>query len=49
VERCACWEDTRTSKLVAEARVPPRYARCDLDNFILYQNERLLSAVNRAK
>ena len=49
VERCGCWEDTRTAKLVADARVPPRYARCDLDNFILYQNERLLSAVNRAR
>ena len=49
VERCVCWEDTRTSKLVADARVPPRYARCDLDNFILYQNERLLSVINRAK
>jgi DNA replication protein DnaC len=49
VERCECWKGTRSAKLVADARVPPRYARCDLDNFVLYQNERLLSAVNRAR
>lgn len=49
VERCACWEDGRTTRLVADARVPPRYARCDLDNFVLYQNERLISAVAHAR
>jgi DNA replication protein DnaC len=29
--------------------VPPRYARCDLENFVLYKNERLLSAIQRAR
>jgi len=28
--------------------VPPRYARCDLENFVTYQNEKLLAAVARA-
>jgi DNA replication protein DnaC len=49
VERCDCWAETRTAALVGDARVPPRYARCDLANFVLYPNERLLSAVARAK
>jgi DNA replication protein DnaC len=49
VERCECWKGARATELVADARVPPRYARCDLDNFVLYQNERLLSAVTRAR
>lgn len=49
VERCVCWRDSVTSTLVADARIPPRYARCDLDNFMLYPNERLLSVVERAR
>lgn len=49
VERCECWQDTLTSQLVAEARIPPRYARCTLENFLLYPNERLMTAVNQAK
>lgn len=31
------------------ARVPPRYARCDLDTFVLYPNEKLAAAVERAR
>jgi DNA replication protein DnaC len=34
---------------VADARIPPRYARCDLDHFLLYPNERLRAAVDRAR
>ncbi|MEO7190638.1 MAG: ATP-binding protein [Vicinamibacterales bacterium] len=37
------------SKLVADARIPPRYARCDLENFLMYPNERLVAAVTRAR
>ncbi len=29
--------------------MPPRYARCDLDNFLLYPNEQLRTAVQRAQ
>jgi DNA replication protein DnaC len=32
-----------------DARVPPRYARCDLANFVLYKNEKLQAAVAYAK
>ena len=49
VERCECWQDTRTAKLIGDARIPPRYARCDLDNFVLYPNEQLIATVGRAR
>ncbi|HUL73995.1 MAG TPA: ATP-binding protein, partial [Vicinamibacterales bacterium] len=49
VERCDCWQDALTSRLLGEARIPPRYARCDLENFVLYPNERLIAAVTRAR
>jgi DNA replication protein DnaC len=49
VVRCDCWRDSVTSTLVGSARIPPRYARCDLDNFLLYPNEQLLSVVARAR
>jgi DNA replication protein DnaC len=29
--------------------VPPRYSRCDLDNFLVYPNERLIAAVTHAR
>jgi DNA replication protein DnaC len=49
VERCECWQRTVTSDLVSAARVPPRYARCDLDNFLIYPNERLIATVAGAR
>lgn len=49
VERCSCWRESASTKLLTDARVPPRYARCDLDNFITYPNERLTAAVQRAR
>ena len=49
VERCECWRDALTARLLDEARIPPRYARCDLENFVLYPNERLIAAVTRAR
>lgn len=49
VERCDCWQGDRTAALVEAARIPPRYARCTLDNFLLYPNEELIEAVNEAR
>jgi len=49
VARCECWHDTLTAKLSLDARIPPRYLRCDLDNFLLYPNERLTAAVVQAR
>jgi len=49
VERCACWQERLTAELLRDARIPPRYAKCHLDNFVLYQNERLVNAVAKAR
>src|SRR4029434_10597791 len=34
--------------LLDEARIPPRYRRCELDTFVTYPNEKLIAAVRRA-
>jgi len=49
VERCECWQDSVTAQLLEDARVPPRYGRCNLDNFVIYPNERLIAAVSQAR
>lgn len=49
VERCVCWQDTHTARLLTDARVPPRYGKCDLANFVLYDNEKLVAAVAFAR
>jgi DNA replication protein DnaC len=49
VERCDCWRETFASKVLADARIPPRYARCDLDNFVVYPNDRLQDTLHRAR
>jgi DNA replication protein DnaC len=33
VARCDCWRAGLVEKLLQAARIPPRYRRCDLDNF----------------
>ena len=33
VVRCDCWRDDLVSRLMSEARIPPRFARAELDNF----------------
>jgi DNA replication protein DnaC len=48
VVRCDCWRETLVQKLLQDARVPPLYRRCDLDNFIDY-NDSLVRAVSRAR
>ena len=35
--------------MLADARIPPRYARCTLDNFLVYPNERLTAALTQAR
>ena len=49
VERCDCWRQGVSSKLVDEARIPPRYARCGLENFVTYDNEKLMGTIARAR
>ena len=36
-------------RLLEEARIPPRYRRCDLETFVTYPNEKLLGAVKQAR
>jgi DNA replication protein DnaC len=48
VERCDCWRTGLTGKLLAEARIPPQYDKCDLDRFQDY-NDSLVEAVRRAR
>jgi DNA replication protein DnaC len=49
VQRCECWLEGLAARTLEEARIPPRYRRCDLDAFITYPNEKLLHAVQQAK
>src|SRR6187200_1321101 len=49
VERCDCWREGLTARLVEQARVPPRYRRCELDTFVTYPNEKLVGAVKQAR
>ena len=48
VIRCDCWREGITTRLLDEARVPPRYRRCDLETFVTYPNEKLLGTVRQA-
>jgi len=47
--RCDCWRDGLTTRLLQDARIPPRYKRCALDTFITYPNEKLINAVRQAQ
>jgi DNA replication protein DnaC len=49
VERCDCWHQQVASTLLHEAKIPPRYNKCDFSSFVTYQNEQLLRAVDRAQ
>ena len=48
-ERCRCWLETVTTRLIDDARIPPRYARCTIDNFVTYPNEKLMNALAQAR
>jgi DNA replication protein DnaC len=49
VERCECWRDAMTERLISDARIPPRYQKCDLDNIVLYENDGLHRTVAAAR
>jgi len=49
VERCASWQDRVVAQLLDFARIPPRYARCTLENFLLYPNEKLATVIAQAR
>jgi DNA replication protein DnaC len=47
--RCECWRGTSAEHLLADARIPKRYQHCSLDNFVKYENEKLLGALAHAR
>ena len=49
VVRCSCHRETLTDRLLDAARIPRRYAHCDLDRFVTYGNEKLEAAAREAK
>jgi DNA replication protein DnaC len=49
VVRCDCWREGLTARLLEDARIPPRYRKCDLETFVTYPNEKLLNAVKQAR
>src|SRR6266545_1902504 len=49
VVRCDCWREGLTARLLDDARIPPRYRKCDLETFVTYPNEKLLNAVKQAR
>ena len=46
--RCDCWRESLATQLLADARIPPRYKKCDLETFHDY-NGSLNEAVRRAR
>ena len=48
VARCDCWKRASADRLARAADIPPRYEKCDLDNFHDY-NDSLSKAVGRAR
>jgi DNA replication protein DnaC len=49
VTRCDCIRDRTLEQRLRDARIPPRYQKCTLDNFLTYPNEELLRAVEYAR
>src|SRR4029453_8155548 len=49
VERCDCWREGLTARLLEQGRVPPRYRKCDPNTFLTYSNEQLVAAVKQAR
>ena len=49
VTRCDCIREKTADQRLRDARIPPRYQKCALDNFLTYPNEELLRAVESAR
>ncbi len=49
VERCECWRESITRRLLSDARIPRRYHHCTLNDFTTYDNETLEDALSRSR
>jgi DNA replication protein DnaC len=49
VTRCDCVRGRAAEQQLKDARIPPRYHRCSLDNFTTYDNEKLQAALRVAR
>ena len=49
MERCDCWREELVQRRLAQTGIPKQYVHCDLENFITYQNDKLLRAVAGVK
>ena len=49
VERCECWRQQVALELLKDAKIPPRYHKCDFSSFVTYPNEQLLRTVKKAR
>ena len=47
--RCDCWRETLSAQLLQAANIPTRYSHCSLERFVIYENPRLVRAVERVK
>ncbi|MCY4028697.1 MAG: ATP-binding protein [Acidobacteria bacterium] len=47
--RCECWRQAAAQDLLAEARIPARYRRCDFGSLVTYPNEPMARAVRKAR
>ena len=49
VERCECWREQVARQLLDEAKIPPRYHKCDFSTFVTYPNEQVIRTVTKAR
>ena len=49
VERCDCWRDEVSRQMLAQARIPGRYRRCEFSTLITYRNDGLQRAFRKAR
>ena len=49
VTRCDCTQLSLRERRMRDARIPPRYQRCTLENLVTYDNELFLKAVEKAR
>jgi DNA replication protein DnaC len=49
VERCECWRDGLTARLLLDAQIPSRYRKCTLDSLVAYPNEQFINAIETAR